>query len=131
MKTLTFITNLVNHHQLPLADEFYKILGEGYSYIATEPLPDWLIEGGYDSSLDRPYIIRAYENKNSFNKAKFLANTSDVVIMGEASVRWIRKNNIRESTVSPLFTRSPFGIAQSHGCFRRGYRYRVTNQIHW
>lgn len=91
MKTLTFITNLVNHHQLPLADEFYKILGEGYSYIATEPLPDWLIEGGYDSSLDRPYIIRAYENKNSFNKAKFLANNSDVVIMGQASVRWIRK----------------------------------------
>lgn len=70
--TLTFVTNFVNHHQLPLADEFYKIMGEDYTYIACEPFLDWLKKDGYALSLERPlfsYILErglsyAESNKN-------------------------------------------------------------------
>ena len=81
---IAFITNLVNHHQIPLADEFYRILGADYTYIACEPLPNWLIKGGYDPSLDRPYITRAYKSEEEMSKARRLAYESDVVIIGSA-----------------------------------------------
>lgn len=29
--TITFYTNFINHHQVPLADEFYKLIGDGYN----------------------------------------------------------------------------------------------------
>jgi glycosyltransferase involved in cell wall biosynthesis len=89
--TLTFVTNLVHHHQLPLADEFYKLLGDNYHYIATQPLPDWLIKGGYDPTLDRPYIIRTYSSSQEMDKARLLIDSSDVVIMGDSPLDWAIK----------------------------------------
>lgn len=78
--TLTFFTNLIHHHQIPLADEFYNILGDKYRYVAMEPLPEWLIKGGYDPTITRPYIIRAYESEEALIEAKRLMLDSDVVI---------------------------------------------------
>lgn len=87
--TLTFVTNYVHHHQLPVADEFYKILDNNYRYIATQELPVWLIKGGYDPSLDRPYIIRSYVSGDAMQKARKLIDESDVVIVGDAPLDWV------------------------------------------
>ena len=89
--TLTFVTNYVHHHQLPVADEFYRILDKDYTYIACEPLPDWLINGGYDPTLDRPYIIRTYRSEDDLNKARRIIDDSDVVIIGSAPNEWVYK----------------------------------------
>lgn len=88
---LVFITNYVHHHQIPLADEFYGMLGDGYKYIATDALPGWLIKGGYDPSISRPYVIRAYENKEERRMALRLANDADVVIIGSAPEDYVRE----------------------------------------
>lgn len=89
--TLTFVTNFVHHHQLPVADEFYKHLGGGYYYIATKPLPDWLIRGGYDPNLERPYIVRSYRSLDEMEEARRLIDDSDVVIIGSAPNEWVLK----------------------------------------
>lgn len=89
--TLTFVTNLVHHHQLPVADEFYSLLGAEYHYIATDPLPEWLVKGGYDPSLERPYLVRTYESSEAMAKARHLIDESDVVIIGSAPAEWVYK----------------------------------------
>ena len=88
---LVFITNYVHHHQIPLADEFYGMLGENYKYVATDALPGWLIKGGYDPSISRPYVVRAYENEEEKRRAMQLANDADVVIMGSATEDYVRE----------------------------------------
>ena len=94
--TLTFVTNLVHHHQLPVADEFYKRLGNNYHYIATHSLPDWLIKGGYDPTLDRPYIIRTYQSEESMRLARKMIDSSDVVIFGESPMEWSKKRKSQD-----------------------------------
>ena len=96
---LVFVTNLVHHHQTPLANEFYKLLGDDYKYICTEPMPEWLIKGGYDPSINRPYIVRAYESTEALNYALRLANEADVVIIGSAPEYYVTKR-IKESKVT-------------------------------
>ena len=88
---LVFITNYIHHHQIPLADEFYRLLGDDYKYIATDALPDWLIKGGYDPSISRPYVIRACENDLNRRDAKQLVNDADVVIVGSAPEEYVEK----------------------------------------
>lgn len=78
--TLTFFTNYVHHHQIPLADEFFKHLGDNYKYVAMEQLPDSFINGGYDPTIERPYIVRAYESESKMEEAKCLMLESDIVI---------------------------------------------------
>lgn len=78
--TLTFFTNHVHHHQIPLADEFFKHLGHNYRYVEMEKLPECAIKGGYDPSISRSYILRAYESEANMIEAKRLMIESDVVM---------------------------------------------------
>lgn len=88
---VVFLTNYVHHHQTPIADEFYRLLGDDYKYIACEALPDWLINGGYDPNVTREYILRAYESQEKMRKALQLANEADVVIIGSAPELFVTK----------------------------------------
>lgn len=81
--TLVFITNFINHHQVHLADEFYKILGTGYKFIETEPIPESFIKNGYPV-YERTYVVKAYESAEQSALAHRLAEESDVVIIGSA-----------------------------------------------
>lgn len=96
---LVFVTNLVHHHQTPVADEFYNLLGDDYKYISTEPMPEWLIKGGYDPTINRPYIIRAYESDETLKYAQKLADEADVVIIGSAPEYYVT-NRIKKGKIT-------------------------------
>lgn len=86
---LVFLTNLIHHHQIPLADEFYKILGDDYKYITTENMPQFLITGGYSEHTDKPYLIRLEGSLEKKSYAQDLINNADVVIIGAASDNYV------------------------------------------
>lgn len=79
---VAFFTNYVNHHQIPLADELYRILGDNYYYIATCDTQELVNTMSGYSEIERPYIIRTYANGAAKKKALELAKLSDVMIYG-------------------------------------------------
>lgn len=81
--TLVFITNFINHHQIHLADEFHKLIGDGYRFIETEPIPQSFVNSGYPV-YERDYIIKAYAGKQYEELARQMALDADVVIIGSA-----------------------------------------------
>ena len=97
--TLVFVTNLIHHHQIPLADEFYRILGNGYTYITTKEMPEFLINGGYDDKSDRPYLLRANESREKMKQAIVLIDAADVVIVG-ASHENLVKNRVKNNKLT-------------------------------
>ena len=57
--TITFYTNFINHHQVPLADEFYKLIGDGYTMVTFEPLPEEFRKRAYEDfsyNIGKNYI---------------------------------------------------------------------------
>jgi len=82
--SVVFISNFINHHQAPLADEFYSVIGNNYKFIVNESIPASFVKTGYPDFSDRPYLIKAYENDKQLAKAKKIANEADVVIIGSA-----------------------------------------------
>lgn len=113
--TLTFLTNLVNHHQIPVADELFRFLGNDYVYVAFEPLPDWLCIGGYQE-IERPYVLKAYKTAENYAKAVDLANESDVVIIGSASEELVQKR-LKASKVT---------FHYSERWFKNGYHHLLS-----
>lgn len=89
--TISFFSNHFNHHQSPVADLFYESLGECYHYIEFEPMPQWMLNGGFDATETRPYLIRAHESENAMKEAERLMDVSDVVIIGHAPVSWVNR----------------------------------------
>lgn len=87
--TLVFVTNYINHHQVHVADEFYKILGDDYSFIATIEMHEFRKQLGYPDYSDRPYLIKAYKSEEMRLKSLQLAYNADVVIIGSAPEEYV------------------------------------------
>ena len=89
---LTFYSNFLNHHQLPLDKELYNILGDDYKFVATTPTPSERIKLGYeDMNKKYPFVITTYDSNEGYEKAKRLAIESDVIIIGSAPDEYIKK----------------------------------------
>lgn len=85
--TISFFSNFLNHHQLPLCQELIHLIGEdNFHFISCEPIEDERSKMGYENmNIIYPFVVRAYESSDLFDYALQLAHTSDVAIIGSAT----------------------------------------------
>ena len=83
--TVTFFSNFLLHHQTPFCEAMVKRLGDGFRFVATQPVPQERLAMGYRNYEDVPYALNAYQNDAAYQRAMQLGYDSDVVIMGSAS----------------------------------------------
>ena len=84
---LTFFSNLLNHHQIALSDELYRILGEDYRFVATCQVTHDNLKGGEDYSK-RSYCLLAMNSDSNKQEALELARHSDVCVFGACSQKY-------------------------------------------
>ncbi len=88
---IVFLSNFLNHHQLPLCKALTATDGVEYYFVATTPIPDEQLKLGYeDMNNAYDFVIRAYESKEAENEAIFQTNDADMVLMGSAPQRYIK-----------------------------------------
>lgn len=135
--TIAFFSNFMNHHQIGVADELYKLTSGHYYFIETQKISDTMIQNGYPV-LERDYILRPYSDNNHASIAKELARNADVVIFGgneelqeyrfarlkdnkltfEYSERWLKKG-----LVNLLSPRLLYFVLTYHMFFRKKSNY--------
>lgn len=81
---VVFFWNYLNHHQMPVADEMYRLMGSDFRFVATLPRNDKELKGGVDYS-SRPYCILAAESEDAHRMALEYAGTADVCLFGACS----------------------------------------------
>ncbi len=87
--TVTFVSNYINHHQIPFSNACYKELGEGYHFIQTEPMETERVAMGWSVELHKlPYVRCLYEQEEECLR---LIMESDIVIFG-----WTGREDIVE-----------------------------------
>lgn len=90
IKTLTFFSNYYNHHQKALCEAFYKLLGDGFTFVETMPMEGFRAEMGWGEA-DRPYLLKTYTSDENHKKGLELGLESDLVIMGTAPELFIEE----------------------------------------
>ena len=81
---VVFYCNYLNHHQVLIADELYRLLGDDYRFVATLPRNEKELKGGLDYSL-RPYCLLAGESEVARDEAMRLAREAEVCVFGACS----------------------------------------------
>lgn len=77
---ITFVSNYINHHQIPLSDELFATLGDDYRFIQTEEMEAERVQMGWDADTNAlPYLLKYYEKPEECKK---LIMDSDVVVFG-------------------------------------------------
>lgn len=84
---LVFFINYLNHHQLPVADELYRLLGDEFRFVATYPRNPDELKGGRDFS-DRPYCILAAESEQNAEFAHELNRKAEACVFGAGNLDW-------------------------------------------
>lgn len=83
---VTFYSCFLTHHQVPFCLEMQKRLGNDFKFVSTQKIFNWRLDMGF-KDLDKEYdfVVRAYENEEEKQKARNLALSSDVVIIGSTT----------------------------------------------
>lgn len=78
--TFTFVSNYINHHQIPLCEALYKALGKNFTFIQTMPMEAERVAMGWSVDVEKlPYVACLYEDE--YECLKKIAE-SDVVLFG-------------------------------------------------
>lgn len=84
--TIVFFSNYINHHQVNVAEEFYRLTGGNYYFIETTPVPEFRKKLGYPDFSSKPYVVQAWKNERAMQYAERLCVEADVALFGGATV---------------------------------------------
>ncbi len=91
--TFTFVSNYINHHQIPLCSALYRELGESFTFIQTMPMEEERVAMGWGVEVHSlPYVRCLYEEE--YECQKKIAE-SDVVLFG-----WTGREDIAASRLA-------------------------------
>ncbi|MCL2591750.1 MAG: glycosyltransferase [Defluviitaleaceae bacterium] len=86
---VVFCSNFLNHHQLRFCQKMTELCD--FTFIAEKPSEQLRLDMGWqDMNSLYPFVHRAYENDECFDKAISLCNKADIVIAGDSSQKFIQ-----------------------------------------
>ena len=80
---IVFVTNFYNHHQSHLAEAFYNLIGDDYSFIETSPISEDRLKLGWGRE-EKPSFVKQMYVRESVSECQLLIDGADVVIHGSA-----------------------------------------------
>ena len=80
-KKLVFVSNIMNHYQRPLAEEFVKMYGDDYVFVAMTPFAPEQVSAGFVDMNQTPYVLRSYDSPDADREARALIDEADCVIV--------------------------------------------------
>ncbi len=76
---LTFVSNYINHHQIPVSNALYEELLSDYHFIQIQEMDPERVRMGWNSAERPPYLLCWYEEKGLCRR---LVEESDIVVFG-------------------------------------------------
>lgn len=74
-----FVSNYINHHQIPLCNALYELLDGNFVFIQTEPMEEERVRMGWQADTQLPYVKYFYKEQNLCER---LIAESKVVLFG-------------------------------------------------
>ena len=86
MKTV-FISNYINHHQIPFSDALYEKLGADYTFIQTEPMEEERVKMGWGLDPGKIPYVKFSDREEAL--CRRLIEEADLVLAG-----WTRRTDL-------------------------------------
>lgn len=96
---IVFVSNFMNHHQFPVAQELFNLTAGEYRFIETSQMPESFKKGGY-SLFEKSWVIKAWQNQENNNLAQRLIREADVVVWCNNLYLSIIKQRLKEGKLT-------------------------------
>ncbi|MBG6062546.1 hypothetical protein IWX83_002346 [Flavobacterium sp. CG_9.1] len=95
---LVFYSLVLNHHQVYVADELYRLLGDYYAFVETAKCLD--NQGVTEDYSTRPYLIHSWKSKKAYQKGMSLALNTEVCVFSGHEALPFEKARMRNGLFS-------------------------------
>lgn len=83
---IVFFSNYINHHQVNVADELYRLTDGNYYFVETTPVPEFRKKLGYPDFSTKPYVVQAWKKQEARDFAEKLCVEADVAMFSGNTV---------------------------------------------
>lgn len=88
---IVFVSNFMNHHQLPFCLAMSQKQGVEFTFVATTRISKFRLELGYEDMNEKyDFVLPSYKSRENFSKAIALCEEADILIFGSASKSFIK-----------------------------------------
>ena len=124
---ITFFSNYLNHHQIPLALALDKLTDGNFTFVATDTVSQERLDLGYrDVSAEYPFVLDISSSPLENEEAMKLALESDVVITGSAPECYTLER-VKHNKITFRYSERPLKVQPSLCKLPRLY---VSNMLH-
>ena len=88
---ISFFSNFLNDHQMPLCQEFLKDSQIDFVFVAFETIAKERLDLGFKDMNKNNFVLRVYDGENEAKMAMKLCMESDIVILGSAPEKYIKE----------------------------------------
>ena len=106
---IAFVSNFYNHHQKPVADELYSIVGSDYHFIETEKISEERFNMGWGRDEKPTYVLQNYLDQSAKENCQKIIDEADVVIIGSAPKSLI-ETRLKNKKITFYYTERPYKI---------------------
>ena len=106
---IVFISNFYNHHQKPVADELYSIIGSDYYFIETQKISEARLSMGWGRDEKPTYVLQNYLDQSAKENCQRIIDEADVVIIGSAP-RALVETRLKNKKLTFYYSERPYKI---------------------
>lgn len=89
---IVYVSNFMNHHQLPIAQRLYEKYGDDYRFVALSGLPKERQKFGYeDMNHSFPFVVCAYDSPELQEYANRITVDCDILLAGSCPDSYIKR----------------------------------------
>lgn len=74
-----FVSNYLNHHQIPFCNAMYELCGGSFTFVQTEPVEEERVRMGWARQVQQPYLRLYYKEAE---ECKRLISDAEIVMFG-------------------------------------------------
>ncbi|MCM1501085.1 MAG: glycosyltransferase [Bacteroidales bacterium] len=97
---IVFFSPILNAHQCNVADELWELTGHKYCFVELLELQGDNKKGDIRDYSTCPYLLRAWESQDSYNKAMKLAQTADCCVFSGLQALPFQKERMKKGLLS-------------------------------
>lgn len=99
-----FISNYINHHQIPLCEEIMKIIGdENFIFVQTQPMEEERVRMGWGVDVSKLSYVKIFDDDKIFSLNAI--NDFDIVLLGWTENEEVRKACLKRADSGKLLLR--------------------------
>lgn len=76
---MVFVSNYINHHQIPFCNAMDRLLGGGFTFVQTQPMEEERVQMGWHEAVKPAYVRCFYEEEEACRR---LIMDCDIVLFG-------------------------------------------------